>query len=49
MRDGISRILFTIHGNFIVLLHGIIKKSQKTPKKDIDLAEKRKKAFLKDE
>jgi len=48
LRCGISRVLFTIHKNFIVLSHGIIKKSQKTPKRDIDLAEKRKKSFLKD-
>lgn len=47
LKDGISRILFTIYKDVIVLLHGFIKKSQKTPKKDIDIAEKRKRSFLK--
>ncbi len=40
--DGrIARVLFCFHGSKMVLLHGIIKKSQKTPK--LDLAKKRKK------
>lgn len=47
LKDGISRILFTIYQDVIVLLHGFIKKSQKMPKKEIDIAEKRKKSFLK--
>ena len=34
----ISRILFTVHGETMVLLHGFIKKSQKTPMKDLQLA-----------
>jgi phage-related protein len=38
----ISRILFTVHGNTMVLLHGFIKKSQKTPKADLQLAKDRK-------
>ena len=38
----ISRILFVMHNNNIVLLHGFIKKTQKTPKKELDLAKKRK-------
>lgn len=42
--DGrIARVLFCFHSNKMVLLHGIIKKSQKTPKPDLDLAKKRKK------
>ena len=40
---NISRVFFTIHGSQMVLLHGFIKKSQKTPKPDLDLAIKRKK------
>lgn len=44
--DGIFRILFTIHEDIVVLLHGFVKKSQKTPKKEIDIAERRKKSFL---
>ncbi|MGI9214781.1 MAG: type II toxin-antitoxin system RelE/ParE family toxin [Gammaproteobacteria bacterium] len=38
----ISRILFVIYNNTIVLLHGFIKKSQKIPAKELDLAKKRK-------
>lgn len=38
----ISRILFVMHNNTIILLHGFIKKSQKTPPKELDLAKKRK-------
>ena len=38
----IARVLFCFHGNKMVLLHGIIKKTQKTPKPDLDLAKKRK-------
>jgi phage-related protein len=37
----ISRVLFTLHENHIVLLHGFIKKTQATPKDDLDLAVKR--------
>ena len=38
----ISRVLFTVHGETMVLLHGFIKKSQKTPKEDLQLAKDRK-------
>ena len=34
----ISRVLFTVQGDQMVLLHGFIKKTQSTPKPDIDLA-----------
>ena len=39
----IARVLFSFHNGNMVLLHGFIKKSQKTPKSDLDLAKKRKK------
>jgi len=39
--NQISRVLFTIYNNQLVLLHGFIKKTQKTPKKEIDIAKKR--------
>jgi len=39
---GIARVMFTIQGNSMVLLHGFIKKDQKTPKDDLDLARDRK-------
>jgi len=37
------RVLFCIHEDRMILLHGIIKKTQKTPDSDLDLAMKRKK------
>jgi len=39
---GIARVLFTIQDNIMVLLHGFIKKDQKTPHEDLDVARKRK-------
>ncbi|WP_407895530.1 type II toxin-antitoxin system RelE/ParE family toxin [Scytonema sp. NUACC26] len=36
--QGIARVLFCIYQNQMVLLHGFVKKSQKTPKKELDLA-----------
>lgn len=42
LTDGkIARVLFCIHGGSMVLLHGFIKKTQKTPKADLDLAARR--------
>jgi len=38
----ISRVLFTVDDDTMVLLHGFIKKSQKTPKEDLQLAKDRK-------
>ncbi len=32
------RIFYTFHQQQIILLHGFVKKSQKTPKKEIELA-----------
>jgi len=37
----IARVLFTVEKNVMVLLHGFIKKSQKTPVEDLNLAKKR--------
>lgn len=37
----ISRVLFVFHEGTIVLLHGFIKKTQSTPKNEIELAQKR--------
>jgi phage-related protein len=39
----IARVLFCIEGDEMVILHGLIKKTQKIPQHDIDLALKRKK------
>lgn len=40
--DTIARVLFTVDGNVMVLLHGFIKKSQKTPASDLETARQRK-------
>lgn len=37
----IARILFTVHTNIMVLLHGFIKKSQKLPDRDLKIAKQR--------
>jgi len=37
----IARVLFCVTGEQMVLLHGFIKKSQKIPNREIDLALKR--------
>ena len=37
----IARVLFTVEAGEIILLHGFIKKSQKTPQRDLRLARKR--------
>jgi len=39
----IARVLFCFKDGKMVLLHGFIKKTQKTPKPDLELAKKRKK------
>jgi phage-related protein len=39
--NRISRVLFTVFENQIILLHGFIKKTQKTPKDDFNLAIRR--------
>ena len=42
----IARVFFTVKSKQMVLLHGFIKKSQKTPKKELDLAISRKKQWI---
>jgi phage-related protein len=42
VKDGIARILFTVEGAAMVLLHAFVKKSRKTPTSDLDLARRRK-------
>lgn len=39
--SGIARVLFTVEGNTVILLHGFTKKSQKTPLNDLQLAHER--------
>ncbi len=43
--DGICRIFFTVYKNTMILLHGFIKKSQKTPQDELDTANSRLKDF----
>ena len=46
-RSGISRILYFAHtGRKLLLLHGFKKKTDKTPKREIDIAEQRMKDYL---
>ena len=47
INDGcITRVFFTITKHDMVLLHGIKKKTQRTPKKDLDLAKSRRNTVL---
>ncbi|MEN6430608.1 MAG: type II toxin-antitoxin system RelE/ParE family toxin [Coriobacteriales bacterium] len=39
--SGIARVLFTVEGPVMVLLHGFVKKSQKTPASDLRTAQQR--------
>jgi len=39
--SGIARVLFTVEDKMMVLLKGLIKKSQKTPLDDLHLARER--------
>ena len=44
----IARILFTVRGNEMALLHGFIKKSQKTPANELNLARTRRDQWQKE-
>ena len=39
--DRIARVIVTVESNTMVLLHGLIKKSQKIPPQDLQLARQR--------
>jgi len=41
LSNRIARVLFVLDGDVMVLLHGFIKKEQKTPKQELDLAKER--------
>ena len=41
LQAGICRVFFTILRGYMVLLHVIVKKSQKTPQQDLELAKRR--------
>ena len=40
-----ARILFTVEGNKMILLHGFIKKSRNTPQRDLNLARNRRRLW----
>ena len=41
LANRIARVLFVVEGETLVLLHGYIKKTQKTPKQELELAKGR--------
>ena len=45
MADGIARVFFTVWERFVVVLHGFIKKSQRTPKNELETARRRLRDF----
>jgi phage-related protein len=45
---GIARVFFTVKDSLMILLHGFVKKSQKTPPTELDTARRRLKNVEKD-
>ena len=43
--SGIARVLFTVDGRLMILLHGFIKKTRKTPRKELNTARSRLKQY----
>lgn len=41
IQAGIARVLFTVVGEAMVLLHGFVKKTQKTPQTELETARRR--------
>ncbi len=41
LQNQIARVLFTVSGGVMFLLHGFVKKAEKTPREDLDLARDR--------
>ena len=41
IEQGIARVIFTVEGTTMVLLHGFVKKSQKTPLDELNTARRR--------
>ena len=46
LENRIARTLFVVVNQEIVMLHGFIKKRQKTPQDELELAKKRKNQYL---
>jgi phage-related protein len=38
LESGIARVFFMVDGDYMILLHGFIKKSQKTPQNELKTA-----------
>ncbi len=38
LKKGIARVLFTVDGNYMILLHGFIKKTLKIPEHELETA-----------
>ena len=47
IKSGIARVFFYVDRSEMILLHGLVKKTQKTPDRDLKLAQKRKKEYEK--
>ena len=41
LENNISRVFFTIEGQYMILFHGFIKKSQKTPVNELNTTKSR--------
>lgn len=41
LKDRIACVVFTVHDNSMILLHGFLKKAQKTPASDLNTARRR--------
>lgn len=48
LSNGIARVFFTVSNEWMILLHGFIKKSDKTPKSELSTAQQRLKLFHKE-
>ncbi|MGD0137411.1 MAG: type II toxin-antitoxin system RelE/ParE family toxin [Tepidisphaeraceae bacterium] len=44
--DRIARVMFYVEGQTMVLLHGFVKKTQKTPRHELELALRRKNQLM---
>lgn len=45
IRNGIARVFFTIDEDFMVLLHGFVKKSQAIPQSELGTARERRRTY----
>lgn len=45
LKTRIARVLFCVHDEAMVLLHGFIKKTEQTPQSELDIAQNRMKAL----